>query len=497
MSQDLLQEAALLTKLLADKEAGRKFFKMFPDPPHQYSYDKYAKHLEFFAAGATYNERLFMAGNRVGKTEAGSYELVAHLTGEYPHWWTGRRFNKPISVWVAGDTTKTVRDIIQAKLIGPPESPILWGTGIVPKDYLLLDSITRISGVANAIDSFSVRHKDGWVNTVQLKSYEQGRKTFQGTEKDLIVLDEEPPKDIYDESLMRTMTTNGMVYLTFTPLSGMSEVVMSFMSDSPDEQEKSSHKYMVQATWDDVPHITPEAKAQMWAALPPHQRDARAKGVPTMGSGAIYPVAEEDITVDDFPIPPYWPRAYAMDVGWNNTAMVYGAKDLESGIIYITNVYKRGQAEPLIHADAITARVGRGTKGYIDPASRGRSQNDGVQLYQQYVKLNLNLDFAQNAVEAGLAACWEGLSTGKIKVFKSCAPFFAEYRLYRRDEKGKVVKVFDHIMDSFRYLIMSAQREFSRPRRGYEKIKQDTGTAAVVYKDLSFGTSLSGMWLGG
>lgn len=492
---DMLAELVLLTQLLADKEQGRKFFKLFPDDG-KFSHDKYPKHMEFFAAGASARERLFMAANRVGKTEAGSFELTCHLTGHYPHWWEGRRFTKPITCWVAGDTTKTVRDILQEKLIGPPENQMLWGTGMVPKEQLMLDTITRINGVPNAIDSFSVKHKDGWVNTVGFKSYEQGRKTFQGTSKDIIYLDEEPPKDVYDEALLRTMTTNGLVSLTFTPLSGMTEVVMSYLGNGPDgDPADVNGKHVTQATWDDVPHLDAQAKEDLWKALPPHQRDARAKGVPTMGSGAIFPIAEEDIMVDDFPIPAWWPRAYAMDVGWNNTAMVLVARDLDSGITYVTSCYKRGQAEPLIHADAIKSRVGKGTKGFIDPASRGRNQSDGVQLYQAYVRLDLDIDFAVNAVEAGLAECWEGLSTGKIKVFKSCTNFFAEYRLYRRDEKGRVVKTFDHIMDSFRYVIMSARKVLSSPRRGYEKVDLGNDSTAMQ-RDIYFGASLGSLWLG-
>ncbi len=45
----------------------------------------------------------------------------------------------------------------------------------------------------------------------------------------VIWLDEEPPADVYGECLIRTMTTNGIIMLTFTPLSGMSAVVLQFM----------------------------------------------------------------------------------------------------------------------------------------------------------------------------------------------------------------------------------------------------------------------------
>ena len=99
-----------------------------------YARQHYAKHLEFFAAGLARRERCFMAANRVGKSAAGLYELVCHVTGEYPDWWEGRRFTGPIRAWVAGDTAKTVRDILQYKLLGPDNDH---GSGMLPRLSLI------------------------------------------------------------------------------------------------------------------------------------------------------------------------------------------------------------------------------------------------------------------------------------------------------------------------------------------------------------------------
>jgi len=76
---------------------------------------------------------------------------------------------------------------------------------------------------------------------VQFKSYDQGREAFQGTEQDGIWLDEEPPEDVYTECLLRTMTNNGLVMLTFTPLRGMSSVVLAFLPGGavPEKQDGS------------------------------------------------------------------------------------------------------------------------------------------------------------------------------------------------------------------------------------------------------------------
>ena len=213
-------------------------------------------------------------------------------------------------------------------------------------------------------------------------------------------------------------------------------------------------RYVVTATWDDVPHLSAAVKSELYDALPPHQRDARARGIPALGSGAIYPVPETDIVVPPFAIPEHWPRAYGLDVGWNRTAAIWGAVDRESETVYLYSEHYQGAAEPVIHAEAIKGR-GAWIPGVIDPASRGRSQLDGGQLVQRYREHGLDVDFAINSVESGLYDVWQRLSGGKLKVFASLGSWLNEFRKYRRDEKGRIVKEHDHLMDATRYLIVS------------------------------------------
>lgn len=426
----------------------------------------YPKHMAFFAAGTHYRERLMLAANRVGKTEAvGLYELVLHLTGDYPDWWEGRRFNRPIKAWAAGDTGKTVRDILQAKLLGAWGE---FGTGVLPGASLI--GTTLKQGISHAVEGVAVRHKTGGTSHLLLKSYDQRREAFQGTEQDVILLDEEPPLPIHTECLMRTMTNNGMVMLTFTPLMGISEVVLAFLPngkfDALEEARKTSGKFVIMASWDDVPHLTKEAKQELYAAIPPFQRDARSKGVPQLGAGAIYPLSEDDIVIADFPIPAHWPRCYGLDVGWNRTAAIWGAIDREDSTVYLYSEHYKGQAEPVVHTSSIQGR-GIWIPGVIDPASRGRSQKDGEQLLQAYKDLGLDIAEADNGVEAGIHRVWERASSGKMKVFKSCQNWLGEYRMYRRDEKGHVVKANDHLMDATRYMIASGlDRACVRPVAG-------------------------------
>ena len=213
-------------------------------------------------------------------------------------------------------------------------------------------------------------------------------------------------------------------------------------------------KVCVFVEWEDVPHLPKELKDAILASIPAWQRDSRTKGVPQLGAGAIYQVPTSDIEITGFELPKHWPKCFGMDVGWNRTAAIWGAYDRETSTLYIYDEYYRGQAEPSVHAAAILQR-GKWIPGAIDPASRGRMQTDGSRLLELYQNLGLDVDVAENAREAGIYRVWEMLSQGRLKVFKGCTNTLSEYRLYRRDEKGQVVKKNDHLMDSLRYMVMS------------------------------------------
>lgn len=455
---------AELLQLLAEKERRartRLLSSMYPEHG-ALRRELYAKHMAFFKAGKNYRERCMMAANRVGKSfGAGGYETALHLTGLYPEWWNGRRFDHPINAWAAGESSKTTRDVIQKILLGKPREK---GTGLIPGD-LIVDTTPK-PGIADGIEDIYVRHVSGGISRIGLKSFEQGAGSFMGTEQHIVWLDEEPPQDVYSECLTRTMIVDGatpgdkvtgMIIATFTPLNGLSEVVMNFMPDGriPDPDAKGE-KFIVQVTWDEVPHLTKEMKEGLWNSLPPHERAARSKGTPQLGAGAIYPISEEEVTCKPLKeIPPYWPRWYGMDVGWNKTAVAWFAWDRESDIVYLYSEHYQGQVEPPVHAAAIKAR-GSWIRGVIDPASRGRSQKDGEKLLTHYEDLGLLLSPAVNAIEAGIYQVWGRLSTGRLKVYETCANWLAEFRTYRRDKHGKVAaKQNDHLMDATRYGVMS------------------------------------------
>ena len=406
-------------------------------------YRPYAKQREFHLLDR--RERLFAAGNQLGKSVAGSFETAMHLTGEYPDWWTGKRFDKPITALAGSESAELTRDGVQRLLVGPPDREEDWGTGAIPARCIVGRS--RRAGVPNTLDSITVRHVSGGHSTLYFKSYDQGRTKWQAAPVDWVWLDEEPPEDVYFEAITRTNATNGYIIITFTPLKGMSNVVARFLRG-----DENPHRGHVTMTIDDAEHISPERRAEIIASYPPHEREARTLGIPSLGAGAIYPVPFSDVSCKPFAIPNFWPRAYALDVGWNRTAALWGAKDPSDGTIYLYAEHYRGEEMPLVHAAAIKAR-GEWVKGCIDPAARGRQQTDGTRLIDQYRGQGLDLVIANNEVEAGLYEVWQLLATGRLRVFSTLQNFEQEYRGYHRDDKGKIVKRFDHLMDCLRYLI--------------------------------------------
>lgn len=177
----------------------------------------------------TDRECLLMAGNQLGKTYCGSADVAFHLTGLYPDWWEGRRWDRPTRWWAASKTGEVTRDGVQRYLVGEPKDETSWGTGMIPKDRLL--TTKRRMGVADALDSITVKHVSGGTSTLGFKSYDQGRQKWQGETLDGVWFDEEPPMDIYMEGLTRTNATKGVTRITFTPLLGMSDVVSMFLNE--------------------------------------------------------------------------------------------------------------------------------------------------------------------------------------------------------------------------------------------------------------------------
>ncbi|MEJ0004436.1 MAG: terminase family protein [Pararobbsia sp.] len=277
------------------------------------TYRPYERQLEFHNASAQYRERLFMAGNQLGKTWSSAYEIAYHLTGKYPDWWQGKRWRRGVTGWALGESMESTRDTLQRLVMGRPGE---WGTGTLPADSII--EIKRAQGIADSIDTVYVRHASGGISRLYFKSYEKGRSKLQGETIDFAALDEEPPLDIYTEVLTRTNATKGIVWITFTPLLGMSAVVKRFLA------EKNPDRCVTRMTIRDVKHYTPEEIERIEASYPAHERKARANGEPVLGDGQVFPVLEDLITCQAFSLPDSWPthRGYRLRMGPPDSAGV-------------------------------------------------------------------------------------------------------------------------------------------------------------------------------
>lgn len=414
------------------------------------SYRPYPKQKEFHALKV--RERLFVAGNQLGKTLAGAAETSMHLTGEYPEWWTGRRFERPIIAIAGSESSELTRDGVQRLLVGPPDREEEWGTGFIPQRAM--SDRTRKMGVANALDTVTVRHVSGGYSTLYLKSYDQGRTKWQANTVDFVWFDEEPPEDVYFEGITRTNATKGCVMVTFTPLKGMSSVVARFFLEDSEDRAK------VTMTIDDAEHFTPEERQRIIDGYPAHEREARTKGIPTLGSGLIFPVLEESIIVQPFEIPKIWPQIGGMDFGYDHPfGAVRIAWDRDSDTVYVTANYRERQTTPIIHAAAL-----RGWGEWLPWAwphdGLQHDKGSGEQLAKQYRDQHLNtlqeratFEDGTNGVEAGISDMLTRMQTGRWKVFSTCGEWLEERRLYHRKD-GKIVKERDDVISASRYALM-------------------------------------------
>lgn len=424
-------------------------------------YLPYEKQKEFHFAGSVFTERLFSAGNQLGKTWAGAYEMAMHLTGQYPEWWTGRKWTKNIRAMAGSESAELTVRGVQRLLVGSPEDEDQWGTGAIPKDCIV--KVSRKSGVPNAIDSISVKHISGGVSVLKFNSYDQGRTKWQADTVDVVWFDEEPPIDLYMEGITRTNATHGMVYLTFTPLKGMSETVDRFYP-----VPKYVNCHVTTMTIYDVEHYTLEQKEAIIAKYPAHERDARTKGIPMLGSGRIFPLPDEAVSIEPFPLPDLWPRISGIDFGWDHpSANAWLAWDRDTDTVYVYDSERVREQTPVQQAPAIKRRGDWIPIAWPHDGLQ-HDKGSGQQLAEQYRDAGVNMLYeraqypetedgretvSRSSVEAGLLDMLTRMQTGKLKVFSNQLDWFAEFRMYHRKD-GKVVKERDDLMAATRYAIM-------------------------------------------
>lgn len=422
-------------------------------------YRPYPKQLEFHNAGRSYRERMLMAGNQLGKTISAGAEWAIHLTGRYPSWWQGRVFDTPVHFWASGVTGESTRDNPQRILYGPLGSP---GTGMLPKDSIIDSSPRR--GLADALDTQLIRWGGGGdvqagVSQLNYKSNDQGREKWQGPTLHGVWMDEEHDEDVYGEGRTRTNVHMGLVVTTFTPLKGRTAVVNRFMIDKP----PGSHLTMM--TIDDAEHYTSQQRIEIVAGYAAHEREARARGIPILGSGKVFPVAQDEIEIPAFPIPGHWPRIGGLDFGWDHpSAATQLAWDRDSDVIYVISAHRQREQTPAMFSASVKPW------GQIPWAwphdGLQHEKGSGEQLAKQYKDQGLlmlpnraTFEDGTSFVEPGITEMLDRMQTGRWKVFSHLSEYFEEFNLYHRKD-GLIVKKAEDLISSSRYAYM--MRRFAR-----------------------------------
>jgi len=412
---------------------------------------------EFIANTEEFSAVCLCAANQIGKTYTGTYIDSIHLMGDYPEGWEGYKFNRGIKAWLLGYSGEKTRDLLQNELFGRMVEGRLSG-GLIPQELIV--DYKSMSGTSGALREVRVKHSSGGVSTCQFWSYSQGQHALMGDKIDWYHIDEEPKdQSIYPQVLTRTANGDsgrgGRGILTFTPENGRTELVIKFM-DTPGKSQ-----CFMQKGWDDAPHLSEEIKASLLESFPVHQRDMRTKGTPMLGHGRIYDLSEDFITCDAFEIPKHFYVINAMDFGWDHPqSHIQLAWDRDQDIFYVTRALKMRQTSP----DEAWGSVKQWAKDVPTSWPLDGLQTEkgsGKQQKEYYEEAGFNMLYERatwedgsNGVEAGLYEIRDLMRKGKFKVFSGLRDVFDEILQYHRDDKGKIVKVRDDLLDAIRYAYM-------------------------------------------
>jgi len=426
---------------------------------------------------------MFLAGREyipTHNTYSGGAEVGMHLTGEYPPWWQGLRFSKPTLVWAAGQNGVATRDNVQRMLLGDVGQI---GTGWIPKRCIVREMSAMDKNTSGLFDYVYVRHVTGGLSMLRFRNYEQKREAWQGPSVNLVWFDEEPPEDLYEEGLARTIATDGSTMMTFTPLLGFTRVVGMYMG----EQEDGSERHYTRMTIWDSAHFDEAKIRRQIAKFPRHQRRARIEGLPLMGVGQIFPYEKEDIQIAPFPVPDHFHRLCAIDVASSSrsedahpTAAVELAWDKDSDTVYVLREYRRKGMTPSEHWRFMRAwgerRLWAWPKDAMAEKGTGRQimklyQAAGMRTLHQHAQYLKTDDDTQGwntvSVERGVMDMEERFLGDTLKIFRTCPMLTEEVQQYHRDKDAKIVKERDDLIDAVRYGIMMLRH--SQPIRARDE----------------------------
>lgn len=419
----------------------------------------------------------YVTTHNCGKTIAGCMEMSFHATGRYPDWWEGHRIEprvnassgeKEINLWVIGTDSKTVRDSLQSKIIGSESKEFT--DGCLHSELIDREGIIKSRGVTGLVDTVYVRHKSGCMSKIQFRSYEQGRENLQSATVDACYCDEEPPADVLGEIRARLGATGGFMFIAFTPLNGMTPLVQEFWSrDNPD-------KFLTCLSVYDSPHYTPEKLRKLegrYSGLSEAERQARMNGIPTMGSGVVYPIDNNELYWDtQGEIPKHWERIGGLDFGRGEhpTALVWLARDPSTDTVYLYDalktrhnsiaenaslIRKRGEWIPFAYPHDLMRDSG------VSVSRDKLKQTEGYRYKQMYEDEGVNLtptnaktQDGSTRVEVGIVEIRQRMLEGRFKVAKHLSEWFKEKDVYRYAEDGKPIKEKDDLLDATRYAII-------------------------------------------
>jgi phage terminase large subunit-like protein len=414
---------------------------------------------DFNKATADYHESCLCAANQIGKTYTGTTIDAFHLLGDYPEGWKGHRFDFAPLCWGLGFSMEKTRDLLQTALFGAYANGEFEG-GLVPKDRI--HSWESATGTPNAMRTVRVKHVGGDVSVMQFWSYSQGQHAIMGDVVDWFHIDEEPKdQTIRPQVLTRTINGDkgrgGRGIYTFTPENGRTDLVIKFQDDPSKDQ------FFMMKGWSDAPHITPEKAERLLAQYPEHQREMRSKGVPMLGHGRIYDLADEFIECEPFDIPSHWFVLDGMDFGWDHPQghiQLVIDRDLDN--YYLTKSYKASKISANDAWGAVKLWAeGIPTAWPHDGLQHEKGRDDAKPQKAHYENAGFKMIGAHatwveggNSVENGLYLIRDLMAKGKFKIFKGQPDLMDELRQYHRDEKGRVVKVRDDLLDAMRYAFM-------------------------------------------
>lgn len=454
MDRAAAEELCLLLEEQARRHAERRYRRILAG---MYDWQR-----EFVEATKTYSQCALIAANRIGKTYTGTYIDAIHALGDYPDDWPGHAFDHAPLIWALGYSGEKTRDLLQAPLVGRKDGDRFEG-GLIPASHI--EDYESMTGTPNALRTLYVRQIGGGdvqasTAKIQFWSYSQGQHALMGDGVDWFHIDEEPrDPDIFPQVLVRTATGDnkrgGRGILTLTPENGRTALVLQFM------ETPSPAQFCMRKGWDDAPHLSEKTKQELLASFPAHQREMRTKGIPMLGHGRIYDLAEEDVTCSPFDIPKHFRVIDGMDFGWDHPqAHVQLVFNPEVDDFWVTKSWRKRQVTADVAWGAVKAWAkdvptawpadGLQTEKGSGKQQRKYYSDAGFRMLAEHAKW----PDGSNGVEAGVMEIRDLMLKGKFKFFSGQRDALDEFLQYHRDDNGKIVKVGEDILDAVRYAYM-------------------------------------------